>query len=55
MRIDERKVNGRVLLDALDPIDGFKIFVHDDGVKWSLGDSTVAPTTVAAHIKKSAY
>lgn len=28
MRIDERKVNGRVLLDALDPVDGFNILVE---------------------------
>ena len=28
MRIDDRKVNGRVLLDALDPVDGFNIIVE---------------------------
>lgn len=32
MRIDDRKVNGRVLLDALDPVDGFNILVESTGV-----------------------
>lgn len=41
MRIDDRKVNGRVLLDARDPVDGFKIFINQDDAKWFLGDSTV--------------
>lgn len=39
MRIDDRKVNGHVLLDALDPVDGFKIFINQDGASWSLGNS----------------
>lgn len=28
MRIDNRKVNGRVSIDALDPVDGFNILVE---------------------------
>lgn len=32
MRIDDRKVNGRVLLDALDPVDGFNILVASTGL-----------------------
>lgn len=52
MRIDDRKVNGRVLLDALDPVDGFNIFINQDGAKWSLGDSTVEPAVVATNIKR---
>lgn len=52
MRIDDRKVNGRVSLDAVDPVDGFKIFINSDGATWSLGDSTVKPAVVAASIKR---
>nr|DAE19164.1 MAG TPA: hypothetical protein [Siphoviridae sp. ctCUc43] len=52
MRIDDRKVNGCVSLDAVDPVDGFKIFINQDGAKWSLGDSTVDPAVVATHIKR---
>ena len=52
MRIDDRKVNGRVLLDALDPVDGFKIYINQDGAKWSMGDSTVEPAVVATRIKR---
>lgn len=34
MRIDDRKVNGRVLLDALEPVDGFNILVESTGATW---------------------
>lgn len=34
MRIDDRKVNGRVLLDAVDPIDGFNITVTGSHAEW---------------------
>lgn len=27
MRIDDRKVNGRIMLDALDSVDGFNILL----------------------------
>lgn len=33
MRIDDRKVNGRVLLDALDPVDGFNILVESTAAR----------------------
>lgn len=34
MRIDNRKVNGRVSIDALDPVDGFNILVESTGATW---------------------
>lgn len=34
MRIDDRKVNGRVLLDAVDPVDGFNITIESTGATW---------------------
>lgn len=34
MRIDDRKVNGRVMIDALDPVDGFNITVVGDHAEW---------------------
>lgn len=35
MRIDDRKVNGRVLLDDLDPVDGFNILINSTNIIWS--------------------
>lgn len=34
MRIDDRKVNGRIMLDALDSVDGFNILVESTGATW---------------------
>lgn len=43
MRINDRKVNGRVLLDALDPIDGFNILVESTGATWQWLGSPLDP------------
>lgn len=34
MRINDRKVNGRVLIDALDLVDGFNITIDGAGAHW---------------------
>ena len=48
MRIDDRKVNGHVLVDTIDSIDGFQILVINGGAKWVRGGSLLNPAVVAA-------
>ena len=50
MRIDDRKVNGRVLLDALDPVDGFNILVTSTGATWQWLGSTLDPGAAAKRL-----
>lgn len=50
MRIDDRKVNGRVLLDALDPVDGFNILVESTGATWQWRGSPLDPEVAAIRL-----
>lgn len=43
MRIDERKVNGFAEIEATDSINGFKIAVAGDTVKWIYGFNGETP------------
>lgn len=44
------KVNGRVLLDALDPVDGFNILVTSTGATWRWRYSTLDPGVAAKRL-----
>lgn len=50
MRIDNRKVNGRVLLDDLDPIDGFNILVNGTNAIWEFLGSPLDPGVAAKRL-----
>ena len=50
MRIDDRKVNGRVLLDALDPVDSFNILVESTGATWQWRGSPLDPEVAAIRL-----
>lgn len=50
MRIDDRKVNGRVRLDALDPVDGFNILVESTGATWQWLGSPLDPAVAAIRL-----
>lgn len=52
MRIDERKVNGHVLVDSIDSVDGFQILVESAGAKRVRGDLDLAPAIVAALLNR---
>lgn len=54
MRIDDRKVNGRVLLDALDPVDGFNILVESTGATWQWRGSPLDPEVAAIRLDGNA-
>lgn len=50
MRIDNRKVNGRVLLDDLDPVDGFNILINGDNIIWEFRGSPLDPGVAAKRL-----
>lgn len=50
MRIDDRKVNGRVSLDALDPVDGLNILVESTGATWQWRGSRLDPEVAAIRL-----
>ena len=50
MRIDERKVNGRVVLDDLDPVDGFNILINDANIIWEFLGSPLDPGVAAKRL-----
>lgn len=52
MRIDDRKVNGHVLVDSIDSVDGFQILVESTGAKWVRGNLDLAPAVVAALLNR---
>lgn len=39
MRIDDRKVNGQITIDARDVVNGFTIVIMEDGPRW-VADAT---------------
>lgn len=50
MRIDDRKVNGRIMLDALDSVDGFNILVESTGATWQWRGSPLDPAVAAIRL-----
>lgn len=50
MRIDDRKVNGRIILDALDSVDGFNILVESTGATWQWRGSPLDPAVAAIRL-----
>lgn len=50
MRTDDRRVNGRVLLDAVDPVDGFNIVVESAGATWQYLGSPLDPEVAALRL-----
>lgn len=50
MRIDDCKVNGRVSIDALDPVDGFNILVESTGAHWQWLGHPLDPEVAALRL-----
>ena len=50
MRINDRKVNGRVVLDDLDPVDGFNILINGANVIWEFLGSPLDPGVAAKRL-----
>lgn len=50
MICDDRKVNGRVLLDAVDPVDGFNYNVESTGATWQYLGSPLDPEVAALRL-----
>ena len=50
MKIDDRKVNGRVLLDDLDSVDGFNILINGTNIIWEFRGSPLDPGVAAKRL-----
>ena len=53
MRIDDRKVNGRIMVDASDVVNGFTIVIIEDEPVWvtdSTGKSLLDPSVAASDL-----
>lgn len=53
MRIDNRKVNGRIMVDASDVVNGFTIVIKEDGPLWvadATGKSLLDPRVAVSQL-----
>lgn len=53
MRIDDRKVNGRFMIDASDVVNGFTIVIVDDEAVWVTNSTVMSlldPSVAVSHL-----